>query len=172
MNAYLLVLPFPPSLNSYYQNRRARVKGGPKAGKTYTARMISDEGKAYRQMVWAAARKGHVLPPKFTGRISVTVLARAPTHYVSSRSSTGEAALNNRWDLDNHWKCLLDAMTKAEVILDDALFDEVNMVRWNRIDKGSIWVAITAFNPDMAMHRALSAGVPELAFQDFGSLPF
>lgn len=150
MTPYLLELPFPPSLNGYYMNAARKTR----EGKRYTGRMISPEGVRFRGQVVGAVRAGHRMPPKLTGRLSIIVLARPPAIKADGKSKNG-----NRRDLDNLWKCLLDAMTKAEVFQDDALFDDVRMVRGNPFGGGRVWVSIRRFDPDASLAEVREAGI-------------
>lgn len=160
MEPYVLDLPFPPSLNVYYENRRAKVKRGPSAGKIYNAKMISAEGQAFRGEVNRIVRLGHRSPPKLSGRLSVVVFACPPAEKKDGSVN------NNIRDLDNLWKCLLDAMKKAEVIMDDSLFDFEAMLRGNPHPQGRVWVSISRFDPDAAFGMVRAAGIEAVGFSD------
>lgn len=123
-----LTLPLPPSLNGYYENAQRKRKGGA----TYMGRMISEEGSRYRNTVLYEARQAKV--QTVTGRLSFTGLVEEP-----DRS-------RNR-DLDNFFKCLLDALTHAKVIKDDSHFDEILMRRGEIYPGGRIIVTISRFVP-------------------------
>jgi len=157
---YVIELPWPESINGYFLNAKRVVptlgKGGkqnPKAGKTYIGRMLSPEGKLFRGEVLRAVRAGHRLAPRLHGRLSVMVYARPPAF------KRGGTVNNNRRDLDNLWKCLLDALTKAEVVLDDCLFDDCRIVRGAPIEKGRIWVAIHRFDPESSWQAVTESGI-------------
>lgn len=148
-----LLLPMPPSINNYYLNatRKVTTPGAKGYGKTYTARMIGPEGKAYRGYVFAAVRQGHRAAPQLTGRLSVAVLA-VPRDLQS-------------FDLDNRWKSLLDALQHAGAILNDAQFDDIRMVRWNPAPPGRVRVRIDKADPREAERFARwigEPGVPDL----------
>ena len=85
--------------------------------------MISAQGLAYRNEVYAAVRQGHRQPPRLKGRLRVRVEAQQPTHRKDGRRDGG------RKDLDNLWKCLLDALTQAGVWGDDSQIDDLHIVR-------------------------------------------
>lgn len=166
---YRLALPMPPSLNEYYENARRVVRNGPKAGKEYTGKMIGAAGLAFRGEVSRVARRGHVVPPKLSGPLAITVLACWPTH-----DRKGRRRPARKGDIDNLWKCLLDALTNAEVIADDVHFDYQQMMRGNPSGNGQLWLCITRFDPDAALQRMMDMGLP---FTDsptaaFGGLPF
>lgn len=144
---YLLELPWPRTVNDYWLPARRRVKRGPKAGKAYMGKMLSPEAHAFRGETVKAVRDGHRAPPRLSGRLRILVFARPRD-------------LARRRDLDNLWKCLLDALTHAEVVLDDVQFDDERMIRWNPVPGGRIWLSIQPFDPDAALASALRAGIP------------
>ena len=166
MEPWICVLPFPPSLNAYYENA-ARVTS---KGKRYTGRMISAQGQRFRELVAVAVRRGHRVPPRLTGRLAVTVYALPP----ALRADGGRN--NNRRDTDNLWKALLDALTKARVIADDCLFDRSLIIRGNALGAGRVLLCIEPFDPDGALRLVESLFVRELAALaqpgDSGQLPF
>ena len=143
-------IPFPPSVNGgYYENRKtfapkflASGKVNPRAGKAYVGRMISIEGIAFRQEVHAIARRGHVAPPFLKGRLDLLVLLCAPAEKADGTAN------RNRRDLDNYFKPLQDALTRAKVISDDSLFDRVEMVRGQSVGRGEAYVLISRFDPE------------------------
>lgn len=139
-----LRLPLPPSLNGYYENATRRVRHGRRAGATYTGRRISAKGQEFRLEVIRAVRAACPVAPRLSGRLSIIVLARPPDL--------------RAFDLDNRFKCLLDALTVARVILDDALFDDIQMLRWAPVKHGAIHLRIDRFDPREAENVARSFG--------------
>lgn len=97
-----MVLPFPPSLNTYW--RSVPGKGV----------LISEKGRQYRSAVQALA-----IAQKWQrfgdSRLSVNIEAWAPD--------------KRRRDLDNMLKAALDALTHAGVWQDDSQIDELRIVR-------------------------------------------
>lgn len=146
MNRYLLELPWPHTVNHYWLATARRVKRGPKAGKAYMGKMLSPEALAFRGETARAVRAGHRTPPRLSGRLEILVFACPKDHA-------------RRRDLDNLWKCLLDALTHAEVILDDVQFDDERMIRGNPVPGGRIWLSICPFDPDSAFEAVRQAGI-------------
>lgn len=115
-----LVLPYPPSLNTYWRNLPgSRV-------------VISAEGRQYRAKVLAdvAAHRARNrdMPAMLRQPVAVTVRVHAPDRRVR--------------DLDNLPKAVLDALTHARVWEDDSLVDELHLYRCAPMKGGSIAIAI------------------------------
>lgn len=160
-----VILPFPPSINAYYVNRRAKTD----RGKVYNSKMVGPEGVRFRDMTVVAVRRGHRYPPRFTGRLKVTVFALPPN--VKADGSKNR----NRRDTDNLWKALLDALTRAHVIADDCLFDDSRIIRGNPMGAGCVMVGIERFDPDMALALTTEMFADELNTLEVAetrSLPF
>lgn len=155
-------LPFPPSINAYYENRRMTspnfLKGGkvnPNAGKKFMGRMIGADGLRFRQEVYAIARAGHRAPPRLEGRLALVVLLLPPDAMADGRAN------RNRRDIGNVDKALEDALTYAGVIGDDSQFDDVRHLRGNPVQRGEAWVAIRRFDPAAVAAASLDFGLPE-----------
>lgn len=108
MNTYHITLPWPPSNNRYYRHNRGRTH-------------ISAEGQAYRDNV-ARIIKNAMLDIG----LAIPVKIRIECHMPDRR----------RRDLDNILKAPLDALTHAG-LLDDEQFDEINIVRGQRVPGGA-----------------------------------
>jgi len=110
-----LVLPWPPSVNTYWRH--------PGGGK----HLISEQGRFYRAAVLEAvfvagyARLG-------SAPVSVAILANQPD--------------KRRRDLDNLLKAPLDALSHARVWDDDSQIQELS-IRWGTGTKGTLAIAIT-----------------------------
>lgn len=108
VNTYHITLPWPPSNNRYYRHNRGRTH-------------ISAEGQAYRDNV-ARIIKNAMLDIG----LAIPVKIRIECHMPDRR----------RRDLDNILKAPLDALTHAG-LLDDEQFDEINIVRGQRVPGGA-----------------------------------
>jgi crossover junction endodeoxyribonuclease RusA len=94
------VLPFPPTVNTYYRTFRGKM-------------LISAKGREYRQRVVAQVMSRQRTP--FAGRLKVSIVVNPPDH--------------RRRDLDNINKGLLDALCHAGVYEDDSQIDQLSITR-------------------------------------------
>ncbi|RCX05872.1 MULTISPECIES: RusA family crossover junction endodeoxyribonuclease [Kosakonia] len=119
-----LILPFPPSVNSYW---RAPNKG-PLKGR----HLISEAGRKFRSEACAAIiDQLRRLPKPSTQPAAVEILLYPP----DSR---------NR-DIDNYNKALLDSLTHAGVWEDDSQVKRL-LVEWGPVVKGGrVEITITRF---------------------------
>jgi crossover junction endodeoxyribonuclease RusA len=113
-SAVLIVLPWPPTVNSYWRSIPGRV-------------LISAEGRRYRQAVADLAAE-HGWPKFGAARLAVGIDAWPPDR--------------RRRDLDNILKSLLDALTHAGVWDDDSQIDRLCITR-NPIIGGMVKVTIS-----------------------------
>lgn len=112
-----LVLPWPPSMNSYWRRHGHIIH-------------ISQAGRKYREAVvqlvgWKFEHDSIDYP------VSVLIEAKAP----NKRS----------WDVDNRPKALLDALTHAGVWTDDSLVRDMRIVDRGIESPGSVLVTISRF---------------------------
>ena len=108
----IVVLPWPPSVNSCWRTVNGRT-------------MVSKKGRIYKQAatraVLVAGANKH-LP----GRLRVKLTAYPPDR--------------RRRDIDNLTKLALDSMQVAGVYLDDSQIDELTIIRAD-VEKGGVIVA-------------------------------
>jgi crossover junction endodeoxyribonuclease RusA len=107
--AMMLLLPWPPSVNSYWRRAGSRMH-------------ISHEGRAYRAsvaervMLARAERRVHGEPAEIlTGRLRVKLTAAPPDRRAR--------------DLDNILKSTLDSLEHAQVFVSDSQIDDLRIVR-------------------------------------------
>lgn len=106
-------LPFPPSVNHYWESRICGNR---------IIRFISEKGKAFRKDVIYLVKAQNRQEAPIASKVAVEVILHAPD--------------KRKRDLDNHGgKALLDALTHASVWLDDSLVDKITM-QWGDIVKG------------------------------------
>lgn len=121
MDRISLTLPYPPSVNHYWQTRVLR-RGAGYVPQVY----VSGDGLRYQQ---AVAKHLNGIP-RFEGRLRVQILVQPPDGRVR--------------DLDNVLKCLLDSLTEAGVWNDDSQVDSLLVVRGDQTDGGSVLVLVEA----------------------------
>jgi crossover junction endodeoxyribonuclease RusA len=114
-----LILPFPPSVNTYWRH----LSKGPLAGRT----LLSEDGRKYRQAV-AKAMVLQCAPGIGDRRVKLDIEARMPDR--------------RRRDLDNVPKALLDALTHAGFWADDSQIDDLRVWRSDRMG-GELVVTVT-----------------------------
>lgn len=110
-------LPWPPSINHYWRH-------------TKNGHYISNEGKAYRQLVQYSCLK---YKNQFTkkNRLSIYVEAYPPDR--------------RKRDIDNILKSLLDALQHAGIYEDDGQIDKLSINR-NLLLKGIVSITIEVIN--------------------------
>lgn len=96
----MIVLPWPPSNNTYYAVVRGR-------------KVLSAKGRQYREAVAQQARDE--LWPAYAQSVAVEIEAWMPDR--------------RRRDLDNILKAALDALTHAQVWIDDSQVDDLRIYR-------------------------------------------
>lgn len=111
----MIVLPWPPTVNTYYRKFGDKV-------------LISAKGREYRETV-ADLSRANAWPKFGVDRVRVEIEAWMPDR--------------RRRDLDNILKSLLDSLTHAGVWDDDSQIDDLRIFRAPRIG-GMCKVAIAA----------------------------
>ncbi|CZX82060.1 RusA family crossover junction endodeoxyribonuclease [Enterobacter hormaechei] len=121
-----LVLPFPPSVNTYW---RAPNKG-PLKGR----HLISEKGRAYQSAACAAIIKQlRCLPKPSSSPAAVEILLFPPDA--------------RRRDIDNYNKALFDALTHAGIWEDDSQVQRM-LVEWGpKVAGGRVEISIKKHEP-------------------------
>lgn len=96
----VVVLPYPPTVNTYWRQFRGRT-------------LLSAKGRAYREAVHAACMGQAVKP--VDGRLAVHIVAWMPDNRVR--------------DVDNITKACLDGLAHARVYEDDGQIDDLRITR-------------------------------------------
>lgn len=122
VDATVITLPFPPSLNSIW--RSVVVRGRVQV-------LLSAQGRAYRnRVIEQVARAGRV---PLTQRLGVELYVCPPDRRAR--------------DLSNIPKALEDALTHARFWADDSLIDDLRVVRGPVCRGGSVRVTVWPMRP-------------------------
>ena len=127
-----LTLPYPPSVNHYWQHKAVRSR----QTKRWTViKYLSSRAKSFRTEVQARVYEQLGIPPKLTDRLAVIV----NQHYGprEGKEHSGPAQ-----DIDNCLKSLFDAMEHAGVYRNDSQIDELLVVKKRRAAVGRVEVII------------------------------
>lgn len=125
MKALSFTLPWPPSINSMYQQG---IIGGVHK-KARASMFLSKAGKDYRQVAADAIDEQHVPRRSLNGRLAVTAIAYPP----DARTR----------DLDNLWKSALDVLKHCNVITDDGHIDDLHVRRAHQVKGGSFAITVS-----------------------------
>lgn len=121
MNTAKLILPYPPSANTYYRH--------PTKGKLAGRHLISEDGRAYRAAVHLAVLRQVKIPiTTMLGRLSVCLVVNPPDR--------------RRRDLGNIEKALNDALQHARVFDDDSQIDDLRIIRDVPLHQGRVMATI------------------------------
>ena len=105
-----IVLPFPPSVNTYWRTTTVKV-----GRKMVQRTLLSAKGRKYKaavkQQMYTATRPRQ----PYDGRLIAVIELAAPD--------------NRRRDIDNHVKPILDVMTENGIWIDDEQVDELHVKR-------------------------------------------
>ena len=102
-----LIVPFPPSVNTYWGFRGSQ-------------RFLTDKAKSFKQTVFQAYRASNHQGFQAM-RLSVCIELFSPDRRIR--------------DIDNYAKSLIDALCQAGIFNDDEQIDRLNIVR-NEVIKG------------------------------------
>lgn len=119
-----LVLPFPPSVNTYWR--------APNSGPLKGQHLISVVGRKYQSAACAAiVEQLRRLPKPSAEAAAVVIVLYPPDH--------------RRRDLDNYNKALFDALTHAGIWEDDSQVKRM-LVEWGPVlPKGKVEITISKF---------------------------
>lgn len=121
-----LVLPFPPSVNTYWRSPNS----GPLKGRT----LVSARGRAFQSEACAAIiEQLRRLPKPSSAPAAVEIVLFPPDA--------------RRRDIDNYNKALFDALTHAGIWEDDSQIKRM-LVEWGPVtQKGKVEITISKYEP-------------------------
>ena len=119
MDRIEIALPYPPSVNHYWESRVVR-----RGARYIPSVRVGEAGQRYQESVVRLLDS----VPKFTGPVRVQVLVQPPDR--------------RQRDLDNVLKALLDSLTNAGVWDDDSQVASLLVVRGDQVDGGAVLVIV------------------------------
>ena len=128
-----LTLPYPPSVNHYWQHKAVRSR----QTKRWTViKFLSKRAKTFRTNVEGAVYEQLGIPPKLRGRLAIIV----HQHY-GPRDENNEHN-GPAQDIDNSLKSLLDALEWCRVYINDSQIDELLVIKKRRAAIGRVEITI------------------------------
>ena len=110
----MFILPFPPSINTYWRNFRGRT-------------ILSKAGREYKKAIAEYVVENNV--PKFgESKLKITMILQPKD--------------KRKMDIDNRIKCVLDSLQEAGVFDDDFQVDELHVMRGEQVKGGKLLLTI------------------------------
>lgn len=133
MPSYHIELPYPPTVNSYWDIKGIRTK---KTGQLRALKYLTPKARKYRERVAEKMLDQFGKPLRLRDRLIMTVRL----HYGPSAESgnIGQRAQ----DIDNGLKSLLDALEHAEFFVNDEQIDQLLVIKGRRAVVGYVSVII------------------------------
>lgn len=124
-----LILPLPPTMNTYWRSRIIKSRKGP----TFVSTYVSKDGVKFKERVAEIAlQKGMRFLTEKRLMIDAVICMKDRRHS----------------DIDNRIKPLLDALKEAQVFVDDEQFDEVRLRRGPIRKEGMAMISLWEITPD------------------------
>ena len=118
----MLVLPFPPSMNTYWRNFRGRT-------------VLSKAGREYKVRIAEYVAENNI--PKYgEQKLKITMILQPKD--------------KRKIDIDNRIKCVLDSLQEAGVFDDDFHVDELHVMRGEQVKGGRLLLTIEVINDERA----------------------
>ncbi len=115
MSEYRLIIPWPPTVNTYWRHCRGR-------------HYISAKGTQYRKDIIQIIQQQH-LDINTSSRLKISITTNHPD--------------KRRRDLDNLQKAVFDSLVHAGFMADDEQIDDFRVRRGEQVRGGSLEVIIT-----------------------------
>ena len=119
-----LILPWPPSMNTYWRHVPMRTRKG------YVVRtLLSRKARIYRtKCMYSIVEQCGQVKATINQPVAVNLHLHSPTR--------------RKFDVDNYLKAILDALTHARIWDDDSLVDELHIFRGKVKKDGCVVVDI------------------------------
>lgn len=129
-----LTLPYPPSVNHYWNEKAIKAK---KTGRWTIIKYLSKRAKVFREEVQGAVYEQLGMPPRLNCRLAIII----HQHYGPTREDSRTTGGTHQ-DIDNSLKPLFDALEWCRVYQDDEQIDELLVLRKRRAAIGRVEVTI------------------------------
>lgn len=119
-----LLLPFPPSINAYWQQVVIRTR----TGKNFRSTALTKRAKAFRAEALYSIKQQYPIHQIIDYQVKVTIYLFPPTL--------------RKYDVDNFNKGILDALTHANIWVDDELVYDLRIIKRHKYKGGQVIVDI------------------------------
>lgn len=119
-----ILLPFPPSINGYWKQIVLRTK----SGKSFRSTGLTKRAKQFRIDALALIKKQYPIHTIIDFPVKVFIQLHPPTL--------------RKYDVDNFNKGILDALTHANIWVDDELVYDLRIVKREKVKAGAVIVKI------------------------------
>lgn len=120
----ILLLPFPPSVNGYWNQVIIKTK----SGKSFRSAALSKRAKAFRKAALITIKQQYPIHTIIDHPVKVFIQLHPPTL--------------RKYDVDNFNKGILDALTHANIWVDDELVHDLRIVKAEKQKGGNVIVKI------------------------------
>lgn len=128
-----LILPYPPSVNHYWDHKAVRSR---KTNRWVVLKYLSSRARSFREAVQGCMYEQLGRPPLLRQRLAVIV----HEHY-GPRDEQHEHS-GPAQDIDNCLKPLLDALEWCKIFANDSQIDELLVIKKRRAAIGRVEVTI------------------------------
>jgi crossover junction endodeoxyribonuclease RusA len=120
----IILLPFPPSVNSYWNQVVMKTK----SGKSFRSTALTKRAKEFKKAALITIKKQYPIHTIIDFPVKVFIQLFPPTL--------------RKYDVDNFNKGILDALTHANIWTDDDLVHDLRIIKKEKVKYGAVIVKI------------------------------